>query len=126
MGWRLAADAVLVVHLAFIVFVLLGGLAVRRWPRLAWLHLPAVAWGVTVELTQGVCPLTPLENALRRAAGDAGYAGGFVEHYLLALIYPDGLAAGHQLALGLAVLAVNALVYLPWLRSRRRQHKGDG
>lgn len=120
MGYRLAADAVLIVHLAFIVFVVLGGLAVLRWPRLALIHLPAVAWGVALELNGWLCPLTPLENALRRAAGEAGYAGGFIEHYLLALIYPAGLTPTIQLWLGLGVLAVNLPIYA-WLLWRRRR-----
>lgn len=117
---RLAADAVLVLHLAFIVFVLLGALAVLRWPRLALVHIPAVAWGAAVELLHLYCPLTPLENQLRLAAGQAGYSGGFVEHYLLALIYPAGLTPQIQLWLGALVLLVNLPVYL-WLVWRWRQ-----
>lgn len=111
MGYRLAADAVLIVHLAFIVFVALGGFAVLRWPRLAFAHLPAVAWGAALELNGWLCPLTPLENALRRAAGESGYAGGFIEHYLIALIYPSGLTPTIQLWLGLGVLAINLPIY---------------
>ena len=111
---RLAADAVVVVHLLFILFVLGGGLLVLRWPRLALLHLPAAAWGVAVELLHLDCPLTPLENQLRQAAGQAGYDGGFVEHYLIPLIYPAGLTPQIQLWLGAVVLAINVPVYL-WL-----------
>jgi hypothetical protein len=111
---RLAADAVVVVHLLFILFVLGGGLLVLRWPRLALLHLPAAAWGVAVELLHLYCPLTPLENQLRQAAGQAGYDGGFVEHYLIPLIYPAGLTPQIQLWLGAVVLAINVPVYL-WL-----------
>lgn len=122
MGYRLAADAVLIVHLAFIVFVVLGGLAVLRWPRMAFAHLPAVAWGAALELNGWLCPLTPLENALRRAAGEAGYAGGFIEHYLLALIYPAGLTPTIQLWLGLGVLAINLPIYA-YLLLRRRRHR---
>ncbi|MDD0842761.1 DUF2784 domain-containing protein [Pseudomonas sp. Gutcm_11s] len=114
---RLAADAVVLVHLLFILFVLGGGLLVLRWPRLALLHLPAAAWGVAVELLHLYCPLTPLENQLRRAAGEAGYAGGFVEHYLIPLIYPAGLTPQIQLWLGALVLVVNLLVY-GWLLLR--------
>ena len=88
----------------FIAWVVLGGLVVLRWPRLAWLHLPAVAWGVWIELTGGVCPLTPLEQRLRLAAGEAGYSGGFIEHYLGALIYPAGLTRGTQWMLAGIVL----------------------
>ncbi|MCA3025791.1 MAG: DUF2784 domain-containing protein, partial [Rhodocyclaceae bacterium] len=75
MFYRLAADAVLIVHLLFIVFVVLGALLAWRWRLMPWLHLPAVAWGIWIEATGNICPLTPLENGLRRAAGDAGYAG---------------------------------------------------
>ncbi|MCY1355130.1 hypothetical protein D9M69_415370 [compost metagenome] len=110
------------VHGLFILFVVAGGLLVLRWPRLAWLHLPAAAWGVLVELCRWLCPLTPLENYLRRAAGEAGYAGGFVERYLIPLIYPAGLTPRIQLWLGVAVLLINVLVYLAvWLRWRRRR-----
>lgn len=106
-----ALYAVVLVHLLFIVFVLLGGLLVVRWHGVAWLHLPAVAWGVVVEVLHLQCPLTPLENSLRRAAGEAGYSGGFIEHYLLAIIYPAGLTPQIQLWLGAVVVLVNALVY---------------
>jgi hypothetical protein len=120
--YRLLADAVLVTHAAFVAFVMLGGLLAWRRPRLAWLHLPAVAWGAWIELTGGVCPLTPLENRLRSLAGEQGYPGGFLEHYLLALLYPDGLTHELQLALALLVLAVNAVVYaVAWRRFRRRR-----
>lgn len=116
---RLAADALVLLHLAFILFVLGGGLLLLRWPRLAWLHLPAVAWGATVEFFHLLCPLTPWENQLRRAAGQAGYDGGFVEHYLIPLIYPAGLTAQLQLWLGAVVLLVNGAVY-GWLVWRWR------
>ncbi|WP_457980415.1 DUF2784 domain-containing protein [Ectopseudomonas composti] len=111
MGWRLAADALVVLHLGFILFVLFGGLLLLRWPRLLWLHLPAVAWGATVEFFHLLCPLTPWENQLRQAAGDAGYEGGFIEHYLIPLIYPAGLTPQIQLWLGGIVLLINATVY---------------
>ncbi|WP_043309425.1 DUF2784 domain-containing protein [Pseudomonas sp. ML96] len=119
---RVAADAVVLLHLLFILFVLGGGLLVLRWPRLALLHLPAAAWGVAVELLHLYCPLTPLENQLRRAAGEVGYAGGFVEHYLIPLIYPAGLTPQIQLWLGALVLVVNLPVYgwLLWRLCRRR------
>lgn len=107
----LAADAVLLLHLLFILFVVLGGLGVLCRRRLAWLHLPAAAWGAVVELYHLQCPLTPLENSLRRAAGEAGYGGGFIEHYLLPIIYPAGLTPEHQLWLGGAVLAINGAIY---------------
>jgi len=119
MSYRLLADFVLVVHAAFVVFVMLGGLAVLRWPRLAWVHLPVVIWGAGIEFAGGICPLTPLENHWRRLAGEQGYTGGFVEQYVLAALYPEGLTRGIQLALGLLVIAVNAVIYFRvWTRHR--------
>lgn len=119
---RLAADAVLVVHLAFIVFVVAGGWLVARDARWALVHLPAAAWGAYAELTATICPLTPLENRLRRGAGEAGYDGGFVEHYLVPLVYPAGLTAGHQRWIGAFVVAVNALAYVwAWHCAKRRR-----
>jgi len=111
MHYRLLADLVLVAHAAFVAFVMLGGLAVLRWPRLAWLHLPVVLWGAGIEFFGGICPLTPLENRWRRLAGDQGYAGGFVDQYIVALLYPDGLTRSVQMALGLLVLVVNVAIY---------------
>ena len=118
MLYRLAADAVLAAHLAFVLFVVCGGLLVLRTPRLAWLHLPAVAWGAFVELSGSICPLTPLEVTLRRGAGEAGYGGDFIEHYLVALIYPAGLTRELQMALGAAVLLLNLIVYFILWRRR--------
>jgi hypothetical protein len=118
-GLRFLADALVVVHLAFIAFVVAGGLTVLRWPRLAWLHLPAVAWGIFAEATATTCPLTPIENAWRRHAGDAGYPGGFVDHYLVPIVYPAGLTPRMQLALAFAVAAINLVVYAAVLRRRR-------
>ncbi|MCU9950493.1 DUF2784 domain-containing protein [Pseudomonas sp. PDM13] len=111
MLYRIAADAVVLFHLGFILFVLLGGLLVLRWPKLALLHLPAACWGVTVEWLHLICPLTPLENTLRRAAGEQGYEGGFIEHHVLPVIYPAGLTPGIQLWLGGIVVGLNLLVY---------------
>jgi putative oxidoreductase len=108
---RWLADLLVVVHAAFIVYAVAGGLLALRWPRAAWLHLPAVAWAAAVEFAGWICPLTPLEVALRRAAGEAGYPGGFVEHYLVPLVYPAGLTQSIAVGLGVAVLAVNAAVY---------------
>jgi hypothetical protein len=118
-SYRLLADLVLVAHAAFVVFVVLGGLAVLRWPRLAWVHLPVVLWGAGIEFTGGICPLTPLENHWRRLAGEQGYAGGFIEHYLLAALYPEGLTRGVQLALGVLVIAVNVAIYARILRRKK-------
>ncbi|RRV07979.1 DUF2784 domain-containing protein [Pseudomonas sp. v388] len=111
MLYRLAADAVVILHLLFILFVLCGGLLVllRLW--VAALHLPAMAWGAAVEFFHLYCPLTPLENSLRLKAGEQGYAGGFIEHYVVAIIYPGGLTPQIQLWLGAVVLVINALVY---------------
>ena len=118
---RWLADVVLVLHLAFIVFVVAGGLLVLRWPRLAWVHIPAATWGALIEFTGSVCPLTPLEVALRQQAGQAGYAGGFIEHYVSGLIYPGGLTRLTQVFLGLFVLGVNSVAYLRlWRRTRAR------
>ncbi|NOV25628.1 DUF2784 domain-containing protein [Cupriavidus necator] len=115
------ADLVVIAHGLFIVFVVAGGLLVLRWPSAAWVHLPAAVWGVLIEWAGWICPLTPLENALRHTAGEAGYSGGFVERYLLPLIYPAGLTPAVQLWLGLAVLGINVAVYaLAWARRRRR------
>lgn len=123
MPYRLLADAVLVVHLAFIVFVVFGGLLVLRWPRIAWLHLPTVAWGAWIELTGRVCPLTPLEIGLRERGGETGFTDGFIEHYITALIYPDGLDRRQQILLGVFVLVLNAGVYA-YVVARRRAKAG--
>jgi uncharacterized protein DUF2784 len=117
--FRFLADAVLVLHLAFIAFVVLGGFLVLRIPALAWLHLPAVVWAATTEFLQLVCPLTPLENHLRTLGGETGYSDGFIAHYLTAWIYPAGLTREIQWMLGFVVIAVNLAIYLK-LRQRRR------
>ena len=116
MLYRVAADGVLALHLAFVLFALLGGFLVLRRVGLAWLHLPAVAWAAFVEFSGRICPLTPLEGALRQAAGDAGYAGDFLEHYLLAMIYPEGLTHDVQIILGVTVVIVNVAIYTLILR----------
>jgi Protein of Unknown function (DUF2784) len=117
--YRLLAGAVVVLHLGFVVFVAAGGLLVWRWRRLAWVHLPAVAWGVWIELSGGICSLTPLENDLRRLGGETAYGGDFVAHYLLPVLYPEGLDRGIQAALAGAVLALNAAAYWRLLRRAR-------
>jgi hypothetical protein len=119
----LAADILVVLHLAFVLFALLGGLLVYRWPRWAWLHVPAFAWGAVIEFNDWICPLTPLEQRFRAAAGEGGYSGGFVEHYLLPMLYPEGLTREIQLGLGLLVLGVNAVVYGAWLWRMRRKRE---
>jgi hypothetical protein len=115
----LFADVVLFLHFAFLGFVVLGGLLVLRWPRVAWIHAPMAAWGVVVEYAGLVCPLTPLENALRLRAGETGYTGGFIEHYLTAVLYPTGLTRGFQLLLGSLLLIVNVAIYWRVLARRR-------
>lgn len=124
MGYRLLADLLVLVHLAFVLFVVLGGLLVLLRPRLAWLHLPAAAWGAFIESVGWICPLTPLENALRRHAGEAGYAGGFIEHYVITLLYPPGLTRTVQFVLTAAVVTVNLAIYAVLLRRRPSARKG--
>ncbi|HXH06453.1 MAG TPA: DUF2784 domain-containing protein [Vicinamibacterales bacterium] len=116
----LLADAVVVLHLAFVGFVVLGGLLVLRWPCLAWAHLPAAAWGALVELAGWTCPLTPLEQELRALAGERVHGGDFVARYLLPVLYPEGLTRRVQIALGAAVVAVNAVLYAVIAAGRRR------
>lgn len=111
MSHRLLADSVVIVHLLFIGFVIFGGLLLRRWPGLAVAHLPAVCWAALVELCGWDCPLTPLETGWRQAAGQAGYAGSFVEHYLLPILYPAGLTRGIQIGLAVLVIVVNLAAY---------------
>ncbi len=115
------ADVTLVLHLAFIAFIVLGGLAVARWRRTAWVHLPAAAWGVLIELLNWTCPLTPLENWLRVHAGEQGFSESFVEHYLLPVIYPDGLTRNVQFVLAALIVTVNLAAYVfVWHRRRIR------
>lgn len=120
MGYGLLANAVAVAHLAFVGFVVLGGLVVWHAPRAAWLHLPAVVWGVAIEWSGAICPLTPLEQGLRLRAGAAGYEGDFIERYLWPVLYPTALTRADQLALGGLALAINVAVYW-WLWRRRRR-----
>ena len=122
MGFGFLADVVVVVHAAFVAFVVLGGLLVLRWPRVAWLHVPAAVWGVWIEFSGRICPLTPLEVTLRRAAGQAGYEGGFIEHYLIPLLYPAELDRSLQLLLGSLALGINLVVYAAaiWRQRARR------
>jgi hypothetical protein len=113
------ADLVVLIHFAFVTFVVLGGLLVLRWPRLAYVHLPVVVYGALIELVGWICPLTPLEKRLRENAGLAGYEGGFVEHYILPVLYPSGLTRGVQLVLGLLVVALNLVFYGVFAKNRR-------
>jgi hypothetical protein len=119
MLYRWLADAVLLLHFAFVLFVVFGGLLAFRWPRVAYVHVPIALYGVTIELLGFVCPLTPLEIWLRRHGGQAGYEGGFIEHYITAALYPTGLTREIQYALAGLVFAINAIVYLLLWRRRR-------
>lgn len=120
MFYRFLADLVVVLHLGFVLFVVLGGLLALRWPRAAWFHLPAAVWGAGIEFVQGICPLTPLENHFRSLGGEAGYAEGFVEHYLLPVLYPAGLSQNVQWGLGIFVVLLNVAIYTVVWRRRAR------
>ena len=119
MPYGLFADAVLVIHFAFVAFVVLGGFLALRWPRVAWVHIPVAIYGALIEFAGFICPLTPLEIEFRRRGGEAGYEGGFIEHYITAALYPSGLTREIQIALGVFVLVLNGIVYAIWLRRRR-------
>jgi len=122
--FALLADLVVVAHAAFVVFVVIGGFLSLRWPRLAWAHVPAFAWGAWVELSDTICPLTPLEQRFRVLAGQAGYGGSFIEHYLEPILYPTGLTRQIQVGLGIAVLVGNLIVYLMlWRRFAARRRR---
>lgn len=127
MVYELAADLVVLLHLGFILFVLFGGGLVLVWRRTVWVHLPAVIWGSLVELAGWYCPLTSMEQSLRQSAGETGYRGGFVEHYIVPLIYPSGLTQEMQVLFGTIVLIVNLVVYsLVWrnqIEARKRKGK---
>jgi uncharacterized membrane protein YhhN len=126
MYFRGLADLVLVVHFAFVLFVVLGGLVALRWPRVAYVHLPIALYGAAIEFMGFVCPLTPLEKSLRQRGGAAGYEGGFIEHYIMAALYPGALTREIQFLLGMAVLVINAVIYTVWLQRRRRGRGGAG
>ncbi len=121
MPYHLLANLVMLLHFGFILFAVLGALLVARWPRLAWLHLPAALWAVAIEFYGGVCPLTPLENWLRAKGGAAGYEESFIEHYLGAIIYPGEFPATLWIMLGLGVLIINLALYAWIIRHRRRR-----
>ena len=116
LGWlnslpAIFADLVVAVHFLFVVFVVLGGLLALRWPKVAYLHLPAAVWGAAIEFAGWICPLTPLEKWLRRQGGSTGYSGDFVEHYILPVLYPSALTREIQLLLGCIVIAINLAIY---------------
>ena len=123
MIYRISADAVLLLHLLFVVFVVVGALLVLRKPVLAWVHVPAAVWGIFVELTGRICPLTTLENYLLRKAGVDGYTDSFIEHYLVPIIYPSGLTRGVQIAMAIVVALINGVAY-GWLIYRWRRDGG--
>jgi Protein of Unknown function (DUF2784) len=109
--WSLLADAVVIIHFTFTAFAIFGGFLTWRWPWVAAAHLPALAWGCWVEVSHSICPLTPLENHLRRLGGEAGYAGGFLAHYLVRVLYPPGLTWHIQWELAAALLLINCIAY---------------
>lgn len=119
MGWRLLADLLVALHLAFAAFVIFGGFLTWKWRWAAFAHLPALPWGFWVETSGQICPLTPLENHLRHLAGEAGYQGGFLDHYVVPLLYPPGLTRADQWVLAALLLAINILAYGALLRPRR-------
>lgn len=119
MFYRLAADALLGIHLLFVAFVVAGGFLTWKWRKAAWVHVPCALWGALIEFAGWICPLTPWENRLRQAAGQAGYSGGFIEHYLIPVLYPGGLTRGIQIALGALVVVLNLVAY-GWLLIRVR------
>lgn len=123
---QLLADLVVLLHLAFVLFVVFGGLLALRWRRIAWLHVPAFAWGAAIEFGGWICPLTPLENRLREAGGAGGYAGGFVERYVVPVLYPEALTREIQIGLGIAVLLINLAIYGFLLRRRKSNTEGKG
>jgi hypothetical protein len=120
--YKFLADALVVFHISFVGFVLFGATIVLRWRRAMWLHLPAVAWGIFVELSHHICPLTPLENRLRSWGGTATYQGGFVNHYIMPVLYPRGLTHGMQVALAIVILVLNCAAY-GWLIASRRNRE---
>ena len=112
------------IHFAFVLFVVFGALLALRWRWLIWIHLPCAIWGALIEFSGFLCPLTPLENRLRQLAGAAGYEGGFVEHYLMPVLYPAELTRGVQIGLGVAVVVINVILY-GWIFGRRERRDND-
>ena len=120
MVYKLLADLVMLLHFAFILFAVLGALLVVRWPRLAWIHLPAALWAMGIEFYGGICPLTPLENQLRIMGNNAGYSESFIQHYIGAMIYPGEITPTIGILLGMIVLLINLGLYT-WVIRRLRQ-----
>ena len=119
------AELLVLIHFGFILFVVLGGLLLLRWPWVAWIHLPAAAWGAYVEFAGKICPLTPLEQHLRQQAADSTYSGGFIEHYIAPIVYPQGLTREIGILLGVGVIVVNLVVYAAVIFRRRRNLSSD-
>lgn len=122
MKYGLLADTVLVIHLLFIVFVILGGLFLLRWRKAVWIHLPLLAWALVIEFTGWICPLTPIENSLRASGGERGYSGSFIEHYLLPLVYPNEMTRGVQITLGMLLIFINICIYFYSYRAGTKLH----
>ena len=120
---RIAAEGIVVVHLIFILFVILGGLALFKWPWMIWVHVPAAVWGGLVELVGAPCPLTPLENHLRQAGNADAYSGGFIDHYIMPIVYPPGLTRQTQVVLGVLILAVNFAIYFKFFTRKSKAAK---
>ncbi|MCK4841882.1 MAG: DUF2784 domain-containing protein [Methylococcales bacterium] len=121
----MTADLIVLIHFAFILFVIFGGILVMKWRKCIWLHLPAVVWGVLLELFGGFCPLTTLENVLRHHSDSEPYSSGFIEHYIIPLIYPTGLTREIQIILGITVIIINLLIYTLIFKKRTNQAKKD-
>lgn len=119
--YRIAADGVVVIHLGFILFVFLGGFTLWRWPRMIWVHVPTAVWGGLVELIGAPCPLTPLENHLRTLGHTETYGGGFIDHYIMPIVYPPGLTRETQVVLGVLVVGINFFIYFRFLTRQRRE-----
>jgi hypothetical protein len=128
MLYRLLAEALVAFHFLFVLFVIAGGFVVLRWRWTMWLHLPAAAWGIFVEMTGTLCPLTPLENNFRAWGGEGGYEGGFIEHYIRPVLYPEGLTSGAQIVLGCLIVLINVICYsgLYYQRQRTRERAQSG
>ena len=122
MAYSFAADMLVILHLMFIVLVVLGGLLVIRWPGLAWVHVPIIIWGFLIEVMGWICPLTPLEQKLRQAAGERGYEGGFIDHHIVPLMYPQGLTYSMRMVLAGIIAVLNISIYLWLIRKRLRQN----
>ena len=118
--YSMAAEGIVVLHLCFILFVFLGALTLFRWPRMIWVHVPAAVWGGLVELFGAPCPLTPLENSLRRAGNAEAYGGGFIDHYIMPIVYPPGLTREAQIVLGVLILVLNFVIYYKFVMRKRK------